>query len=42
MAACRYKTSLRVLKNNVMSERSERMKHFFDTRREISYLQAAM
>ena len=36
MAAWRYEISL------LTSERSERVKYFFNTRREISYLQAAM
>ena len=42
MAARRYEISLRVLKNISRGERSERVKYFFNPRKEISYLQAAM
>ena len=42
MAAWRYEISLLVLKKYFTSERSERVKYFEDTRREISYLRAAM
>ena len=42
MAAWRYEISLLVLKKYFTSECSERVKYFFNTRREISYLYAAM
>ena len=42
MAARRYEISPRVLKKIFTSERSERVEYFFNTRREISYLHAAM
>ena len=42
MAAWRYEISLLVLKKYFMSERSERVKIFFNTQREILYLHAAM
>ena len=42
MAAWRYEIFLLVLKKYFTSERSERVKYFFNTRREISYLQADM
>ena len=42
MAAWRFEISLLVLKKYFTSERSERVKYFFNTRREISYLRAAM
>ena len=41
MVARSYKISLRVL-NSFTSERSEQVKYFFDMKREISHLQAAM
>ena len=42
MAARRYKISLRVLKNISQVSARERVKYFFNMRREISYLQVAM
>ena len=42
MAARRYQISVRVLKKFYTSERSERVEYFFKTRKEISYLRAAM
>ena len=42
MAAWRYKISLLMLKKYFTSERSEQVKYFFNMRREILYLQAAM
>ena len=42
MAAWRYEISLLVLKKYFTSERSEQVKYFFNTRREISYLRTAM
>ena len=42
MAARRHEISLRVLTKYFTSERSERVKYFVNTRREISHLQATM
>ena len=42
MAARGYQISVRMLKKFFTSERSERVKYFFKTRKEISYLRAAM
>ena len=42
MAARGYQISVRMLKKSFTSERSERVKYFFKTRKEISYLRAAM
>ena len=42
MATRRYEISLREVKNISRVRRSERVKYFFNTRREILYLQAAM
>ena len=42
MAARGYQISVRMLKNFFTSGRSERVKYFFKTRKEISYLRAAM
>ena len=38
LAAWRYEISFLELKKYFTSERSERVKYFFNTRREISYL----
>ena len=37
-----YREDITWLCGDKVSERSERVKYFFNTRREISYLQAAM
>ena len=42
MAAWRHKISLLMLKKYFTSEHSERVKYFFNSRREILYLRAAM
>ena len=42
MAARRYQISVGVLKKFFTSERSERVEYFFNTRKELSYLRAAM
>ena len=42
MAARRYEISLRVLKNISRVSAANELNIFFNTRREISYLQAAM
>ena len=42
MAARRYQISFGVLKKFFTSERSERVEYFSNTRKELSYLRAAM